>query len=148
LFYCGVAHSQIQRHWLARHTDEHEVIQLVSLTDKVERRKHTIKLRNMGNHLHNVQVLKEQKGELLVTYRAKQEAQPSEYVPCEHCFGYMLKQKLYRHRCKVATGKIARRADARASLILPPPKGTSRQVFQLLNGMNNDSIKTVAKMTA
>ena len=144
-FYCGIAQSQIQRHWLIRHKNELQVIQIASSKDKTERLKHIIRLRNMGNHLHNVEVLKEQKGELLVTYRTKQGAQPSEYVPCEHCFGYLLKRDLHRHKCKVATAKSAGRTAASASLLLPPPKGTSVQVFELLNGMSDGNIKRVAQ---
>ena len=145
--FCGKQQTQIQRHWLAVHSEEHEVVQIGQLKDRNERCKHITRLRNLGNHLHNMEVVREQKGELMVTYRAgrRHRASALDYVPCEHCFAYLMKSELHRHRCRLQNMKVKGRVAANASLLLPPPHGTSTQVFELLNGMSNDTIVKAAR---
>lgn len=145
--FCGKQQTQIQRHWLSVHSEEREVIEIKQLKDKEVRCKRITKLRNLGNHLHNMEVFREQKGELMVTYRSgcRHQASASDYLPCEHCFGYFLKSELYRHRCKLQDSTVKGRVAANASLLVPPPRGMSSQVFQLLNGMSDDSIVRAAR---
>ena len=142
-FYCGTEQSQIQRHWQTKHGNEREVIELATLKDKTERCKRICKLRNMGNHLHNIEVLQRQEGELLVTYRSRNAASASDYVPCEFCYKYLKKSELYRHKCNFERPKG--RVASKASLLLPPPPGTSVQVQEVLSGLRDGVIKVVAR---
>ena len=143
-FFCGEAQTQIQRHWMAKHKDEQEVIKLAALKDKSERVRFITILRNKGNHLHNCEVIRAGKGDLLVTYRPKSGANADDYRPCESCWCYLRKTELYRHRCTIPGAKKGRVA-ANAYLLLPAPDGTSEKVHQLLSGMLDGSVKLVAK---
>src|SRR6218665_535194 len=120
-FYCGTQQTQIQRHWLTRHKEEHAVVEITSSVDKAERLRRIVRLRNMGIHMHNTEVLREQKGEFLITYRSKHATDPADYVPCEYCFCYLSKKIFYKHQCKFSEvrGKKGRKV---------PPKGTSAKV--------------------
>src|SRR5688572_2436331 len=142
-FYCGTQQTQIQRHWQTKHREEREVVEIASVKDRAERCKHIVRLRNLGNHIHNTEVLREGKGEFLVTYRSKHATVPSDYIPCEYC--YLQKKMFYRHMCKFDDQRVKGRKVLNASLLLPPPKGTSAKVFELLSGMLDGTIKLAAK---
>ena len=144
--FCGESQTQIQRHWLSKHGQEREVMELVSLRDKTERVRHVTRLRNLGNHSHNQKVLKEGSGQFLVTYRPKRDTNVRDYVPCENCWAYVLKAELFRHRCKFQKKtRVRGRRAAEAELLLPPSKGTSAKVQKLLNGMIDGTVKLTAK---
>ena len=144
-YYCGVQQSHIQRHWFSMHREEREVIHVTGLADKNTRRNYITRLRNLGNHLHNMSVLREGQGELLVTYRSSKVIAATSYVPCEHCFKYLLKKDLYRHRCPIMDKKTKGRVAEKASLLLPPPNGLSAQVQKIICGMLESDIKLIAK---
>ncbi|KAH3887897.1 hypothetical protein DPMN_011919 [Dreissena polymorpha] len=61
-------------------------------------------MRNVGNHLHNVKVLRDGQGQLFVSYRQShnQRVAADEYGPCPYCYGYYPKKILWRHtqKCK------------------------------------------------
>ena len=145
-FYCGTQQTQIQRHWLTRHKEEHAVVEITFSVDKAERLRRIVRLRNMGIHMHNTEVLREQKGEFLITYRSKHATDPADYVPCEYCFCYLSKKIFYKHQCKFSEvrGQKGRKV-MNASLLLPSPKGTSAKVAELLAGMLDGTTKLVAR---
>jgi len=99
-YYCGVPQAQIQRHWFSKHACEKEVIDIDICRDKIRRMQLIGRLRNIGNHFHNAEVIQKGEGEILVTYRKSGTAKASEYVPCELCYSYLKKTELCRHRCK------------------------------------------------
>jgi hypothetical protein len=131
------------RHWVTLHRSEREV-QDVLVADKERRPKEIMKLRNMGNHLHNCQVVRDGKGDFLVTYRPTQQVCYSDYVPCEACFAYIHKRELWRHRCKLKS-KSKGRGAASAALLLPTPAGTSSKVLHLIDGMQNPDLKLLIR---
>jgi len=61
-YYCGVPQSQIQRHWLCKHGSEKDVIEIERCKDAVNKRKLIARLRNVGNHHHNTDVLRKGRG--------------------------------------------------------------------------------------
>ena len=69
----------------------------LSCNDKVVKEKLMTKLRNLGNHLHNMDVLKAGKGTLQVVYQEADAKDASSYVPCPHCLGYYGKKELWKH---------------------------------------------------
>jgi hypothetical protein len=86
--YCGKGQSKISRHLQKSHQDEREVLALEKTAGK-PRAAQLDKLRNLGNHLHNVEVLKENKGVLIVGQRPKKDqVQPkaADYSPCPLCY--------------------------------------------------------------
>jgi len=143
-YYCGIAQSQVQRHWFSKHPSETEVIEISMCKDKMRRNQLIARLRNIGNHSHNVEVIRQGKGEIMVTHRKSETVQASEYVPCDRCYSYVRKRDLWRHKCKFGKSVKGRKAG-QAQLLLPAPDGMSRQVFELLSYMKDDDIKSVAK---
>jgi hypothetical protein len=85
------------------HKNEAEVIAVAEMKGK-SRDAQLDKLRNLGNHLHNVEVLKENKGLLIVRQRPNEEKQKpteaTEYAPCPVCYVYLLQQNIWRQKCK------------------------------------------------
>jgi hypothetical protein len=137
--FCGIQQSQIVRHWIAKHTAEREVKDIMSSV-KERRQNQILWLRNLGNHTHNSEVLRTGKGEFQVTYRQSNAASPHDYVPCEGCYAYINKKELFRHRCKLK-GKSKGRIAAKASLLLPVPNGVTSEVNRLVSGMVNSGMK-------
>jgi hypothetical protein len=95
--------QKIVRHFERKHKDELEVKKFLSMPKQSEQRKAiTTKLRNLGNHNHNVSVLKKKEGSLIVARRLGGEAKSLDDVAlCKNCLGYYAKDSLYRHHCSV-----------------------------------------------
>ena len=110
------------------HCDSHKLLDLKLKAFKLT------KLRNLGNHKHNSDVIRQGKGELIVGYRPNKPAIPHDYGPCENCFVYLVQTDLWKHRCPainsedassgIAKGKRKRLAHTCKSLI-PTPAGMS-----------------------
>jgi hypothetical protein len=142
-FFCGLSQSHIVRHWGSVHRSEREV-QIIMLAKKETKQIEILRLRNMGNHLHNCSVVREGQGDFLVTYRPTNEVVYTDYVPCDACFAYIQKRELWRHRCKLKS-KTKGRVAANAALLLPSPAGMSSQLHLLIDGMQNAEFKIVIR---
>lgn len=142
-FYCGIPQSKIVRHWFAKHKTENAVIQL-STAEKHERVKLILRLRNLGNHKHNCEVLKEGKGEILVSYRQRKNLSPDDYLPCESCFAYLHRNDLYRHRCRIR-GKSKGRVIKDAELLLPVSSDMTTNINKIINGMVGSEVKLIVR---
>lgn len=142
-FYCGIPQSKIVRHWFAKHKTENAVIQ-ISVAEKHERVKLILRLRNIGNHLHNCEVLKEGKGELLVSYRKRKNSSPDDYLPCESCFAYLHRNELYRHRCRIR-GKSKGRVIKNAELLLPASCDMTTDVHKIINSMVGSEVRLIVR---
>jgi len=144
--FCGSKQSRLIRHLVNQHGTEKEVLEILALkNNKLEKNKSMTRLRNLGNHAHNCEVLREGQGQLLVTYRPKSAVSPSEYLPCEHCFGYLTKRQLWRHRCKLREDKKSGRVMANSAMLLPIPKGISSKVYEVISRMVDGQVKVIAK---
>ena len=141
--FCGEGLAKICRHWISQHPNEREVIEIQNAPN-TEKQKLVTKLRNMGNHMHNVEVMKCGEGSLAVTYRPNCAVRSSHYVMCEYCFAYISRKQLYRHHCKFANEK-RKPASRRYNSILPCPTGISVKAFKLLDTMNGGCVKLVCK---
>jgi hypothetical protein len=142
-FFCGTAQTHILRHWFARHGEEREV-QHIKCAGKDRRVIEITRLRNMGNHIHNCNVLRSGEGDLVVTYRPTNHTDFGNYVPCDTCYAYIHKRELWRHRCKLRA-KTKGRVAANAALLLPAPSGISAVVHRLINGMLDPEIKLIIR---
>ena len=139
--FCELPQTHIVRHWESKHKNEEKVKELMALPR--ERRSCAItKLRNMGNHAHNVKVLEKEEGDLVVAYRPGSETDVQDYVPCEGCYAYLRKKDLYRHKCPVR-GRTSGRVAASAALLLPAPSRMSDGVRRLIGTMREDEVKQV-----
>ena len=141
--YCQLPQTHIVRHWEVKHKTEEKVKELMTLRGD-ERNRAITKLRNMGNHIHNVSVLEQEQGELAVAYRPSTVGAVRDYVPCEGCYAYLRKTDLYRHNCRVR-GRTKGRVVANAALLLPAPKRLSDGVRQLIGSMREGEVKQVVQ---
>ena len=105
------------------------------------------KLRNLGTHKSNYNVLKEGKGQLLVIYRPKNDkADPQNYTPCPTCYGYLTKTELWRHNCPLNENKKKHsRLISESRNLLPMPIHVNDDVKSILSSMRDDEIATAVK---
>jgi len=143
-YYCGVQQSQVQRHWLTKHSTEREVIEIDMCKDRNKKWRLIARLRNLGNHFHNVEVIRAGKGELMVTHRKSSEVEALNYVPCDQCYAYVLKRELWRHKCKFGKPDKGRKISS-AQLLLPAPSNVQPEVHELLSSMKDDNVRFLAK---
>ena len=74
--------KKIARHLQTMHKNEQEVEDYVAEEDKTKKSEMLSKLRNIWNHLHNVEVIRKQEGELVVKYRPDEDAPYTDFMPC------------------------------------------------------------------
>lgn len=102
--------GKISRHLLCskhRHCLRSSEIRLLPKKSKNRVAKLEI-LANEGNFKHNIKVLQEQKGELVVGRRSNRDdsntvRHPKHYLPCEYCLKFVLRRHLWEHihRCEI-----------------------------------------------
>ena len=156
--YCDVAFAKLPRHLYSCHKEEREVVEIASETTLSVRKKLLLKIRNLGNHAHNCQVLREGHGVLIVAYRPNQKVSPDAYGPCIHCFAYHVRTDLWRHQCPLkparpqqtdGAGRMLRRVSGRVAsasdLLKPPPSGITFQLNQVLSAMKRDEVSLVVR---
>ena len=135
--FCEKGYTNIRKHYLKTHKTETEVQKVLGMPLKSnERATELTRLRNAGNYKHNVSVLKENRGEFVVVSSQSYESEPTDYLPCDDCLGFFLKESLWRHKhvCPFRTGiQKSRRVQADAALLLPASKeihqGLKENVF-------------------
>lgn len=150
-FVCSCPQKKLTVH-ITQHKDEPLVAQWLAAKEN-ERDKLWTKIRNLGNHLHNYEVLEKGEGPLIVVYRPRGQAVPTDYQPCVDCLGYYSCNEFYRHKCKLRkpekeTEEKKRRTLIRQSrLLLPPPKGCKEgdNVHTLLGTLRLDDVSCCIK---
>ena len=101
-FCCDQHFSRLDKHLPRKHDDAEEVAELLQhKKGSLERRDILRDLTRLGNFNHNLRVLKEKKGEIVVVRRPKvgTSADYRRYVPCHACLGFFHKEDLWRHNC-------------------------------------------------
>lgn len=115
-----------------------------SAPDKATKLAILTKLRNLGDYLHNQNVLKAGSGKLSVVYRQRQPANHSDYVPCTHCYGTFKKSDLWKHvsRCPLNSSpkKSKRNRHVAKGKLLKPIKGASKQFANVLSTLKDDLV--------
>lgn len=149
--YCKKARRKLKVHLLAVHKEEDEVLQMQRETDPMKKALIYEKVRNIGNHLHNIDVIKSGDGELCVAYRPRGEVKTraADYGPCPYCFAYYPKKELWRHNtsCKFSSKtKQKRNALAISSqLLLPNETEASSTLLNVTRGMKADTVTRIVK---
>lgn len=149
--YCGEPKCKLKDHILAKHHDEEDVAKFNTESTKKEKDKIYEKIRNLGNHLHNIKVLQEGKGELSVRYRPTDgKAHVDDYGPCPYCYGYFIRRELWRHRpsCKLKPETVNQTKEKMAvtsRLLLPCTGNSSTILGKVINSMKADDISRIAK---
>ncbi|KAJ8021969.1 Hematopoietic prostaglandin D synthase [Holothuria leucospilota] len=151
-FYCEKPQTKLPRHLRTWHTDKSAVCDWMEETDETLKDAKLTKIRNLGNHIHNCNVLKAGKGELIVKYRPSEEVEAIQYVPCPTCYGYFVRRYLWKHKCPLNTSessddKVKLRGDRlrAASLLLPGPANIHSTLRELLSKLREDDVSRCIK---
>lgn len=107
--------TSFMRHMEYQHPSEKEVVELNLLPKRSEkRRKFAQVLRNRGNYLHNLKVVKFG-GELIPAQRPKTTKTVTDqlhlYVVCAACFGLYSKGEMWRHACPASQKRPCRKIE-------------------------------------
>jgi hypothetical protein len=97
--FCLKDFKKLVPHLERAHQKEQEVSQLISLDKNSQERKILcLKLSNLGNFKHNINVLKSREGSLKVVRRPTEKNVPAkDYVCCPSCLGFFFYKDLWRH---------------------------------------------------
>lgn len=101
--FCPQKISKFAEHIIARHMSEKEVYNISCLEkNSSPRKKEIAKLRDLGNYLHNVNVVQEKKGEIVFGKRPSQRSNVdlNRYSPCNNCYKFLITADLWRHHKK------------------------------------------------
>ncbi|XP_041815524.1 uncharacterized protein LOC121622685 isoform X2 [Chelmon rostratus] len=152
--YCKKPQSKMARHLKRKHSDEKEVALAICLPPTSKKRCQMLEgLRRKGNYYHNIEVLQKGQGEI-VTYRQPSEhTDPEEYLPCNICFAFFIKTKLWRHEklCRKTMGvpevqsKKRHRVQASASSLVPYRGQASQRCSNIVNRMIIDKVSQEVK---
>ena len=146
-YFCQKKDTNMRRHYLNQHKQEEEVRAILAAQDRKTRVNLITKLRNLGDHMHNIEVLKSGAGELVVGYRPTLDGvgQAEDYVPCPMCLLYLVKDDLWRHKCPLATG--GKKPSARdAKLLLPNAEGSDNEILtSIIATLRSDRIGRIIK---
>ena len=95
-FYCKKLVSKCSRHLESVHPHEIDLVQ-ISRKDKKQQAIEFERLRVLGNFNHNVSVLRDKIGVLIVVRRSVRKKDYSDYLPCIYCYGFYEQEQLWRH---------------------------------------------------
>ena len=109
-------------------------------------------MRNNGNHLHNVDVLRKKKGTVIVCHQPSEEDSRNleDYTPCSECFGYFKRTLLYKHDCPVSfelPRKKGTKQVNKGELLLPASgvEGKSTSFTTFIQSFRKDAVSLVGR---
>ena len=109
-------------------------------------------MRNTGNHLHNVDVLRKKKGTLIVCHRPSEEDSRNleDYTPCSECLGYFKRTLLYKDDCPVSfelPRKKGTKQVNKGELLLPASgvEGKSTSFTTFIQSFRRDAVSLVGR---
>ena len=153
--YCGELMTNLLSHYHACHFGEKDVKAVFALREKNKDGQKDILLEEMrakGNFNHNLKVLKEESGELIMRKTGKQEnIDPKSVVFCPNCLIFMMENNFARHskNCK----KLSDGANpptlqqARGKLVEKTSNVTGRAA-DILGQMKNDDLGDIVRNDA
>lgn len=166
--FCGEIRTHMQDHLLSRHSQEQEVKILIALKDQInsnipetkkeltaELKKRQSSVRFQGDHLHNVAVVKQKKGEVFLGRRSnKDKFIVGNYGPCPSCFEWInltantsshVKSCIGENKGSISHGK-GKLVLASSYLLGKVASKASHRVREMVfPTMRNDEIANVAK---
>ncbi|RXG73974.1 hypothetical protein Avbf_01616 [Armadillidium vulgare] len=100
-YFCSKLYTNMRIHYLRRHPKEKEVLEIQQYSiGSPERSNLLMLLRNIGNFKHNIRVLKDNEGILLMNRRPNRKYERQnykDYIPCKYCYGFFFKYDLKKH---------------------------------------------------
>ena len=103
--------SKISRHILNVHRDHPRVSPILMLEKRSEKRRALLQqLENEGNFIHNIDVLREGNGNIVVGRRPTEvdNNKVKDYLPCEYCRKFIIKSSLWQHQKNCLVHKVLR----------------------------------------
>ena len=152
LYYCPICHISVvhlPRHLYSLHSDDRAVAEAISATG-ARKKQLLARLRNLGSHLHNQEVLRAKSGSLSVIYRPKKvkAVQETDYLPCMYCYGYLQKRQLWRHvrKCPLKPeSSVSVKAVHAGKLLLENDQDVTNSVRELIANMRAGPEKLLMK---
>lgn len=146
--FCQKPFSKISRHFEAKHKDKPEVAKaLKSPKGSKERKIQIALLRNRGNRVHNLQVIREGKGTVVPRQQSSRHTNVKDYLHCINCEAYLKRRSMWRHmqRCQLSKqvsglkpGKS--RVQALCQYAEPVPASVNEHFWKLVLSMHDDEI--------
>ena len=94
--FCSKPQSKLPRHLRTMHSNESEVAKYEMEQDK-KKGDDDYKIKTFGK-LPSNEMIKEDKGTLVVKYRSASDTSWLDYVPCYMCLGYYIHYDVWKHR--------------------------------------------------
>ncbi|XP_053366395.1 uncharacterized protein si:ch211-266o15.1 isoform X2 [Clarias gariepinus] len=142
--YCKKSCIKMARHLSQKHTKEKEVAHALSFRKGSKKRLLMLEqLRKKGNYQHNIEVLKNGNGELIICKRPTKDHSMVMYLPCQYCLAFYIRNDLWRHErsCKMRTdGSSVSLRRTVSSTMLPLKSSTSGDLEEAIDGLMQDSI--------
>ncbi|XP_061774248.1 M-phase phosphoprotein 8 isoform X5 [Nerophis ophidion] len=150
--YCKSGVIKIPRHLQHAHPDKPEVAKALSFPKgSKERHVRIAHLRNEGNFLHNVEVMKSGVGTVVPRKQPKDGSHVEDFLLCPYCQGLILKRTHWRHlrQCKLKTNSPCKPGRTRVQSISGfaslPPAEIKEQLWRLINSMFQDDVYFAVK---
>lgn len=96
--YCQKSNTKIARHLERLHSNETDVAYALSFPKKSKRRHMLLEqLRKKGNYQHNIEVIRNGSGDIVMQKQTKRKRSVREYLPCQYCLAFFLREGLEKH---------------------------------------------------
>ena len=146
-YYCDKVVTRIGRHLLNVHAGEKEIISIASEhKEKVEKK--LKELRYKGNYRYNVECIRKGEGNLIVMRSPRCQKDPSKYLPCPYCYGFLCSREMSKH-CKVCQFRppkftVSSPTESAKLLLLPHLQVTASEELKkdVLMKMRDDTVKS------
>lgn len=97
--FCRRPQVKIARHLLRKHADQQEVMAASTLPTGSKQRHLLLEhLRCRGNYLHNIEVIRQGRGEIVPRRQPTEDVDARNYLPCPLCLGFFLRADLWKHQ--------------------------------------------------
>lgn len=143
--YCNYCHKwigRLERHLISVHSTEIGVRRLMAIEDKEEKNAEVAKMRNLGNHHHNCQVLEKRSGQIVVKRGPAdvENADYTKYLPCSLCHVWYSSVQYYRHCCPQADGENKPSRKRSKEIVTGADAGITEAMARVLSCLANDEI--------
>ncbi|XP_072162425.1 uncharacterized protein [Bemisia tabaci] len=150
--FCFQLYSKLSQHLLSKHGSEKEVQAYKNAEVKsYEKTRIISKLTKLGNYAHNMRVLKNGKGTIIVCRRPVYLTHFTDYLPCHACYGFYLRSKLWKHYMSCPekieqTNPTEKKVQRLGSLLMPcKEKDVTAAITELFSGMLADEVTHVIR---
>ncbi|KAI5610799.1 zinc finger MYM-type protein 4-like isoform X3 [Silurus asotus] len=130
--YCQKSNTKIARHLERMHSKETDVAFALSFPKRSKRRHMLLEqLRKKGNYQHNIEVIRNGNGDIVMQKQTKRKRSAMEYLPCQYCLAFFLRVGLAKHEnwCKskmISQAESSKQLDTEhESKELESPKSSS-----------------------